>query len=131
MENPNTITYSKENPESEKHEFFLLDNAGAKIGGARLEYYSHPYPIYILKWIEVEASNKNIGNGHQVMERVNQFLTNKKTPGVLRPFHSAKEFYKKLGWTKYGNKDLYFFGSLTDKEKERVSTEIYFRLKTF
>ncbi len=124
-----SIEHNKPTLNSMGHEFNLLDEAGNKIGYARLEYTSHPKPIYVLKWIGVEASNQKEGNGREMLENINEFLAEKKIPGCLSSVNKAKGFYEKLGWTKYKSTNIYFFGPLSEEEKDRIVVEMHFRLK--
>lgn len=85
-----------------QHRFDLIVD-GKKVGGAEVDYFSKPLPLYQVTnlYIDVEHNGKRYGS--QIMEQVESFLREKKKPGVLVDAIAiddpASGFYARRGWT--------------------------------
>lgn len=85
------------------HVFEIMEN-GEVIAGAELLYLSRPIPLYQLSDLWVEYSHHGQGLSSRLMDQVEDFLRQRKKPGVLvdaiMDDNSAKGMYQKRGWVK-------------------------------
>ena len=127
-----SITYEKasELSEDNRHVFKIFNNKGEVACKAKLEYISIPCRMFILKWLGLEPDvETGDGYGTKMIQQINDFLSSKKIPGVLFSLNSALGFYEKNGWKRYRSTNIYFFGDISEEEKETAINKIHFRLK--
>jgi len=83
-----------------QHKFELKDG-NKVIGGAEIDYFSKPLPLYQLTdlWIDFEYGGR--GNASRIMTRVEAFLEERHKPGVLMEAildGPAQGMYERRGW---------------------------------
>ena len=85
------------------HVFEITEN-GEVIAGAELLYLSRPVPLYQLSDLWVDYSYQGKGLSSRLMAQVEEFLRQRKKPGVLvdaiMDSSPAKGMYQKRGWVK-------------------------------
>ncbi len=89
-----------------QHRFDLIID-GIKIGGAEINYYSKPLPLYQLTDLYVEPDFQGKGFGSQIIDQFEKMLIARKKPGVLVDAifedSKAKGVYGKRGWKEIPN----------------------------
>lgn len=89
-----------------QHRFDLVID-GEKRGGAEVEYFSKPIPLYQLSELYVDFEYKGLGYASMIMEKVEEFLRKRKKPGILTDAiiqgDPASGMYKKRGWIEVPN----------------------------
>lgn len=100
----NTIQYTSPSEQGSEdlpqHKFELKD--GTKVvGGAEIDYFSKPLPLYQLTdlWIDFEYAGR--GNASRLMTQVETFLKERRKPGVLTEAildGPAQGMYGRRGW---------------------------------
>jgi ribosomal protein S18 acetylase RimI-like enzyme len=84
-----------------QHKFELLDGQDV-VGGAEIDYYSKPLPLYHVTDLWVDWSYAGVGNASKIMERVEEFLVERKKPGVLVEAiidgSPSQGMYERRGW---------------------------------
>ncbi len=102
----------EEEDRSPQHTFDLIVD-GEKIGGAEVDYFSKPIPLYQLTDLYVDFEQKGNTYASQLMEQVEAFLREKKKPGVLVEAiiegDKAVGMYERRGWQKVSSENLYVF----------------------
>jgi ribosomal protein S18 acetylase RimI-like enzyme len=83
-----------------QHKFELKDG-NRVVGGAEIDYFSKPLPIYQLTdlWIDFEYAGR--GNASRIMAQVEAFLQERRKPGVLMEAildGPARGMYERRGW---------------------------------
>lgn len=75
---------------------------GEKIGGAEIEYFSKPIPLYQLSDLYIDYEHKGKGYASKIMDQVENWLKERKKPGIVTDaiLHgdSASGMYAKRGW---------------------------------
>lgn len=90
-----------EKGEIPQHHFDLIID-GKKIGSAEIDYFSKPLPLYQVTDLYVDFEYKGKGYASQIMFKVEEWLIERKKPGVLVEAilsgDPAGGMYKKRGW---------------------------------
>ncbi len=90
-----------EEDDEPQHHFDLVAN-GEKIGGAEIDYFSKPLPLYQMTDLYVDFEHNGNHYASQIMGQVEEWLIKRKKPGVLVDAvfsnDSAKGMYEKRGW---------------------------------
>ena len=103
---PGFIEYSspkqaKEQGEQPQHRFDLTVN-GEVVGGAEIDYFSKPLPLYQVTELWVDHEHKGQGHASQLMGQVEEFLKEKRKPGVVvdavMEGDPASGMYARRGW---------------------------------
>lgn len=102
-----------ENDERPQHHFDLVVD-GVKIGSAEIDYFSKPLPLYQVTDLYVDFAEKGKGYASQIMTQVEEWLTERKKPGVILDAivegDPAEGMYAKRGWTAVpGGRGLHVF----------------------
>ncbi len=81
---------------------FDLTIEGEKIGSAEFEYLSKPLPHYLLSDLYVEFEHKGKGYASKILEKMEEFLKERKKPGILVDAimvgDPASDMYARRGW---------------------------------
>lgn len=84
-----------------QHRFDLIKN-GEKIGGAEIDYFSKPLPLYQLTDLYIDSAHQGQGYAGELLDQVEAFLTKRKKPGVLvdaiMEDDPASGMYARRGW---------------------------------
>ncbi len=84
-----------------QHRFDLVID-GEKVGAAELDYFSRPLPLYQVTDLFVDFEHKGEGHASKILEQVEDFLKQKKKPGILvdaiMPGDKAEGMYARRGW---------------------------------
>lgn len=84
-----------------QHRFDLIID-GVKMGGAEINYFSKPLPLYQLTDLYVESEFQGKGLGAQIIDQFEKMLLTRKKPGVLVDAifedSKAKGMYERRGW---------------------------------
>ena len=92
-----------EEGELPQHHFDLVVD-GEKIGGAEIDYFSKPLPLYQITDLYVDIEHKGKGYASEIMGQVEQWLMDRRKPGILvdaiMKGDPAKGMYAKRGWVK-------------------------------
>lgn len=84
------------------HHAFELLKDDKVIGGAEVEYFSRPLPFYQLTELWVEPEYTGSGGASRIMDQVENFLEERKKPGILTDAitddNPAKGLYERRGW---------------------------------
>lgn len=102
-EEPAEIRYvspSEQSPDHMPQHKFELVKDGEVIGGAEIDYFSKPLPLYQLTDLWVDESHSGKGQASRIMDEVEGFLREK--PGVLVDAilegEPAQGMYERRGW---------------------------------
>lgn len=87
---------------------------GEKVGSAILDYYSKPLRLYQITDLYVDFEHQGKGYASKVMDHVEQFLKERKRPGVLVDAvlegDPAQGMYARRGWEEVpGSHGLHVF----------------------
>lgn len=87
---------------------------GIKTGGAEINYFSKPLPLYQLTDLWVDFDSQGKGFGSKILEQFEEMLITRKKPGVLVDAilegNEASGMYKRRGWKEVPNSyGLYVF----------------------
>lgn len=81
---------------------FDLSIEGKVIGAAEMDYFSKPLPLYQLSELYVDRQHQGKRYASQIMDQVEDFLRERKKPGVLTdailPGEYAQGMYERRGW---------------------------------
>jgi GNAT superfamily N-acetyltransferase len=84
-----------------QHRFDLIVE-GVKVGGAEINYFSKPLPLYQLTDLYIEPNFQGKGFGSQLIDRFEKMLLARKRSGVLVDaiFEDSKSkgMYERRGW---------------------------------
>lgn len=118
--------HSEEEPQLRHHRFEIFDD-GDSISGAEVYYRTKPMPYYEVRelWTEHEYQGKGLRLASKVMDEVEDFLIERKKPGLLvDAIHSdipeVETMYERRGWELIDNSCLRAF-NLPD----RVDPDIF------
>lgn len=79
-----------------------LEIDGQKIGGAEIEYFSKPIPLYQVSELYIDNEYKGKGYASKIMDQVENWLKERRKPGVLVDAilqgDPASGFYSRRGW---------------------------------
>ena len=121
---------SSEKTEDNRHIFKSFNENGNISCIAKLEYLSSPERMFMLRWISKETGFEDKkGVATTLLKKVNEFLLEKKMPGVLSSAMRHWDFYRKNGWVQYNNSTMFFFGYITEENKVIAMNRIYLKLK--
>ena len=96
------ISPSEQSPEDMPQHRFEIVEGDEIIGGAEVDYFSRPLPLYQLSdlWVEHEYSGQ--GKGSRIMDAVEAFLKEREKPGLLVDAiiygNDAYGMYERRGW---------------------------------
>lgn len=84
-----------------QHRFDLVVD-GRCVGAAEVDYYSKPLPLYQVTDLYVDFEYQGKGYASQIMDRVENWLREKKKPGILVEAifgdHPASGMYERRSW---------------------------------
>lgn len=96
------VSPAEQSPEDMPQHKFELTQNGQVIGGAEVDYFSTPFPLYQLTdlWVDPDYAGK--GNAGRILDRVEEFLQARRKPGVLADAiidgSPAQGMYARRGW---------------------------------
>ena len=93
---------------------------GEVIGGAEIDYYSKPFPLYQITDLWVDYKEKGKGYASKIMDEVETMLKRKKRPGVLvdaiSPGDPEVGMYQRRGWEEVPTMPTLLVFNLKNKE---------------
>lgn len=95
------ISPADQDPEDMPQHKFESTVDGEVVGGAEIDYFSRPLPMYYLAELWVEPEYAGQGNASRIMDKVEAFLKERRKPGVLTEAildGPAQGMYERRGW---------------------------------
>jgi len=82
-----------------------------EIGCAKLEVYSQPFDLALIRWMSVYPQKK--GHGKELLEKIKTYLVDNNLVGLGKDttshYKSKKSFFEKFGAKPIPNSSYYYF----------------------